>query len=84
MIKTTVGINGMSCQMCEAHVNDVIRRAFEVKKVSSSHKKKETVIISEEELSQERLKEAIAPTGYEVTSIHSEPYEKKGLFHFGK
>lgn len=84
MIKTTVGINGMSCQMCEAHVNDVIRGAFEVKKVSSSHKKKETVIISEEELSQERIKEAIARTGYEVTSIHSEPYEKKGLFHFGK
>lgn len=84
MIKTTVGIDGMACEMCEAHVNDAIRKAFSVKKVSSSHKKKETVILSETELSEEEIRNVIAPTGYEVLSIQSEPYEKKGLFRFGK
>ena len=38
MIQTTVKISGMACAMCEAHINDTIRRAFSVEKVSSSHK----------------------------------------------
>ena len=28
MIQTTVKISGMACSMCEAHINDTIRRAF--------------------------------------------------------
>ena len=39
MIETTVLINGMACGMCESHVNDVIRQNFQIKKVTSSHKK---------------------------------------------
>ena len=35
MFKTTVGIEGMMCGMCEAHVNDAIRKAFDVKKVKA-------------------------------------------------
>lgn len=34
MVKTIVGIDGMMCGMCESHVNDVIRKSFDVKKVS--------------------------------------------------
>jgi hypothetical protein len=26
MIRTTAKINGMMCSMCEAHINDVIRK----------------------------------------------------------
>ena len=48
MIQTTVKVSGMACSMCEAHVNDTIRRAFPVEKVSSSHVKGETVILSKE------------------------------------
>ena len=36
MVKITLDIEGMACGMCEAHVNDAIRKAFSVKKVSSS------------------------------------------------
>ena len=50
MIQTTVKVSGMACSMCEAHVNDTIRRAFSVEKVSSSHAKGETVILSKEPL----------------------------------
>lgn len=37
MIKISVGIEGMACGMCEAHINNAVRQAFSVKKVTSSH-----------------------------------------------
>ena len=46
MVKITVGIEGMACGMCEAHINEAVRNAFQVKKVTSSHTKKQTVIIA--------------------------------------
>ena len=39
MVKITLDIEGMACGMCEAHVNDAVRRVFPVKKVTSSHSK---------------------------------------------
>ena len=48
MIQTTVKVSGMACSMCEAYINDTIRTAFPVEKVSSSHSKGETVILSQE------------------------------------
>ena len=59
MFKTTVDVDGMMCGMCEAHVNDAIRAKFDVKKVSSSHAKGETVIISEAELDEAAIAETI-------------------------
>ena len=50
MIQTTVKVSGMACSMCEAHINDTIRTAFPVEKVSSYHSKGETVILSQEPL----------------------------------
>lgn len=82
MIKTTVGIDGMMCGMCESHVNDVIRKSFDVKKVSSSHSKKKTEIISEEALDEDKLRAVVDETGYKVISVESEPYKKKGFGFF--
>lgn len=84
MLKITVKVDGMRCGMCESHVNDAVRRAFPVKKVTSSHGKGETVILTETELSEERLRAAINATGYEVISVSKAPYEKRGLFGFGR
>lgn len=39
--------------MCESHVNDAVRKAFPVKKVTSSHGKGETVILTETDISEE-------------------------------
>lgn len=80
MLKITVGVDGMQCGMCEAHVNDAVRKAFDVKKVTSSHTKNQTVILSEQPIDEQALRDVINRTGYEVTSLTSEPYEKKGLF----
>lgn len=84
MVKTVLEVKGMACGMCESHVNDAIRNAFSVKKVTSSHAKNETEIISEEPLDEEKIKSVIAETGYELGAIKREPYQKKGLFSFGK
>lgn len=80
MIQYTLSVNGMQCGMCEAHVNDAIRKAFPVKKVRSSHGKGETVILSEQELDPQKLREAIEATGYRVLALDSKPYKKRGLF----
>ena len=84
MIRTTVKISGMACSMCEAHINDTIRRAFSVEKVSSSHTKGETVILSREPLGEPALPASIAATGYTAGEIRAAPYERKGLFSFLK
>ena len=80
MIETILKIDGMACGMCESHINDVVRRTCDVKKVTSSHSKGETVILSDEDISEEALRAVIEPTGYKVLGYASAPYEKKGLF----
>lgn len=80
MIKITIQIEGMQCGMCEAHINDVMRREFPVKKVNSSHAKGQTVIITEDEIDDQRLKEVVEKTGYEVIAVKREPYKERGLF----
>ena len=74
-------INGMMCGMCEAHVNDVIRKNFRIKKVKSSHSKNQTIIVSEDELDEELLKKKIGETGYIVEDIKKdEPIVEKKTF----
>lgn len=82
MLKITVGVDGMMCGMCENHINDAIRKAFSVKKVTSSHSKGQTVILTEQDIDEAEVRKAIDATGYTVTAFAKEPYEKKGLFSF--
>ena len=80
MVKITLAIEGMACGMCEAHINEAVRNAFQVKKVTSSHTKKQTVIIADKDIPEQELKNVVVKAGYDVISVSSEPYEKKGLF----
>ncbi len=82
MIRTTCKIDGMMCGMCEAHMNDTIRKSFDVKKVSSSHSKGETVILSEKPLDRDALERAVADTGYDLLSLETEEVKKSGIFGF--
>ena len=68
MIKTTLKIDGMMCGMCESHMNDLIRKNFQVKKVTSSAKDGETVIISDNEIDIPWAKKEIKEIGYELVS----------------
>ena len=50
MLQYTIAVEGMACSMCEAHVNDAVRKAFPIKKVTSSHSKGQTQILCENRL----------------------------------
>ena len=80
MVKITVGIEGMACGMCGAHLGETVRNAFQVKKVTSSHTKKQMVILAEKDIPEQELRSVVAKAGYDAVSVSSEPYEKKGLF----
>lgn len=81
MTRTVIGVEGMMCGMCEAHISDTIRRAFpEAKKVKASRKHGEATFVSESEISEDSIKKAIDDTGYTFISVSSEPYKKTGLF----
>ena len=67
-----VEIHGMKCSMCESHINDVIRKNFEIKSVKSNHRKNLTIIKSKEELDVNKIKEVIYKTGYEIINIEKE------------
>ncbi|MBQ6336983.1 MAG: heavy-metal-associated domain-containing protein [Ruminococcus sp.] len=84
MIKTTLKIEGMMCSMCESHINDTIRRDFNVRKVSSSHTKGITEIISDTPIEESAVREAVGKTGYKVLAYTSQPYEKKKFSLFGR
>ncbi len=83
MIKTTLKIEGMMCPRCEKHMNEAIEQAFHVEKVSSSHSKNQTEVISEAPLDEELLQTTVAAAGYVLKGVASEPYERKGFKLFG-
>lgn len=84
MKKTILTIDGMMCGMCESHVNDAIRANFEVKKVTSSHSKGKTEILSEEGIDEKKVTETLSSIGYKVVGFSEEdaPEKKKKKFFF--
>ena len=71
MLKYTLKVDGMACGMCEAHVNDAVRKVCQnVKKVTSSHAKGETVILTEQELDEEKLRKDQVSTSDAATAVH--------------
>ena len=82
MWQYTIEVDGMMCGMCESHCNSAIRMAFEddVKKITSSHTKKQTVVIANKELDEEKLRQTIVGLGYDCGKIEKSAYAKKGIF----
>ncbi len=64
MIKVFLNVEGMKCGMCEAHVNDVVRKTTKIKKVKSNHKRKETIIIMENDTDIQKIISSIKSLGY--------------------
>lgn len=81
MIRTELKIDGMMCGMCESHMNDVVRKTCRVKKVTSSHSKGITEILSDEKLDIPALQKAVSEIGYKILDVSvSEVENKKGFF----
>ena len=84
MTQTTAKVSGMACSMCEAQINDTIRTAFPIEKVSSSHSQGETVIHSKEPLNENTLRAAIEATGYTREKSAPCPMRRKPFSILGK
>ncbi len=80
MYKTTASVEGMRCGMCESHVNDVIRRNFDVVSVNASHVKNNVVIVTHEPIDEFKLRSAVGEEGYIIGNVTTEPYEKKSFW----
>lgn len=80
MKRVILKVDGMMCGMCEAHVNDAVRKAADVKKVESSHTKCTTEVVCDDAVDPQVLKDAIEREGYNVSDISEEQVKESGLF----
>ncbi len=79
MNKYILGIDGMKCGMCEAHVEETIRKNIKLKSVKASHVKNQVVVITELDLTIEDFKKSLDPTGYRI-ELFEKVEAKKTLF----
>ena len=81
MVQTTLKVDGMMCGMCESHVNDTLRAAFPLKKVSSSHSKGETVLVTAEEIPEDAQVEKVTSshTKGETVIVSAQPLDIEAL-----
>ena len=75
-----IRVDGMMCSMCEAHVNDAIRRHVSVKKVASSHRKGEVRVVADAATDEEQIFASIKSVGYRVLGYEARPYKRRRLF----
>lgn len=68
MVETIVQLDGMSCTMCETHVNHAIR-ALNIRSVSSDCKTNRAVIVADHPVSETELHQVLDPLGYRVISV---------------
>ena len=65
-------IDGMMCEMCEAHVCEAVEKAFEVQSVSADHENGLAEILSACPVDEEKLRCVIADTGYTLVGVKTE------------
>ena len=66
MKETNLIVNGMMCGGCENRVKNAIKNIEGVENVTADHNTGKVIIISNNELSEEIIKETLEDIGYEV------------------
>lgn len=72
LTRLTLEVDGMSCSMCETHINDVVRRNFLIVNVKSSFRQGQTVVLTALPIDEQKLRNVICDTGYKVLSIRTD------------
>lgn len=68
MITEKFKVEGMSCGHCEIAVKDAIRKLPGIEKVKASKRKKEAVVVFDDDLvSLDKIIETVNATGYEAS-----------------
>ena len=81
MIKTIIGVGGMSCQMCEAHINEAVRSVVpDAKTIRANRKTRQVVIVSEGVIDKAALQQAIfCPTSTARTNPKASSSKSKAF-----
>ena len=66
MKETILIVNGMMCGGCENRVKNAIKNIEGVEDVTADHNTGKVIVISDNEVSEEIIKEALEDIGYEV------------------
>lgn len=66
MKKTILIVNGMMCGGCENRVKNAIKNIEGVENVTADHNTGKVIVISNNEVSEEIIKETLEDIGYEV------------------
>ena len=66
MKETKLIVNGMMCGGCENRVKNAIKNIEGVENVTADHNTGRVIVISDNEVSEEIIKEALEDIGYEV------------------
>ncbi len=77
ILKITVKVDGMMCGMCESHVNDAVRKAFSVKKVTAKGK---LLLLQKMTLMKMRCAPPSAPQDTRSGRCRRNPTRKRGCF----
>ena len=59
-------VTGMHCGHCEAHVKEMIEKIEGVQSATANHKKNRVVVVADEKVTDERIKDAVKEAGFEV------------------
>ena len=79
--KYVLSVRGMRCGMCEVHIEELISRNFDVKKVDAKRNKKQVIILSSSPLDEDKLKTVMDSSGYPYLGIIEQSIvTKKSLF----
>lgn len=66
MKETNLIVNGMMCGGCENRVKNAIKNIEGVENVAADHNTGKVIVISDNEVSEEIIKEALEDIGYKV------------------
>ena len=69
MIKNIIGIEGMMCPHCEAHMIEAIKKTFGVEEATASHQEKKAEFLSAARADEELARKTVADAGYTFTGI---------------
>ena len=81
LVRYILSVRGMRCGMCESHIQDIIRKNFDIVKVKANRHKKEVLILAKIPFDESRLAEVMNSTGYPYLGIIDKNIiEKRCLF----
>jgi len=69
MKKYSIGIEGMHCASCASNIERSLKKVPGINNVSISLIFKKGTVEAEDSVSEEQIKQAVAKTGYKISSI---------------